>query len=58
MTGVQTCALPISKLIQAGKAKPSMIVSHELSLDKAPDAYAHFDKRDEGWTKVILKPGK
>jgi glutathione-independent formaldehyde dehydrogenase len=48
----------LAKLIQAGKATPSMIVSHELSLDKAPEAYAHFDKRDEGWTKVILKPGK
>jgi hypothetical protein len=20
------------------------------------DAYAHFDKRDAGWTKVVLKP--
>jgi threonine dehydrogenase-like Zn-dependent dehydrogenase len=45
-------------LISAGKAYPSKIISHELSLDEAPTAYKHFDKRDKGWTKVILKPGK
>jgi glutathione-independent formaldehyde dehydrogenase len=48
----------LAKLIHAGKAKPSQIISHELALDAAPDAYKHFDKRDEGWTKVVLKPGK
>ena len=45
-------------LISSGKAKPSAIVSHELSLDEAPDAYKHFNTRDDGWTKVVLKPGK
>ena len=43
-------------LIAAGKAEPSFIVSHELPLDRAPEAYEHFDKRDDGWTKVVLKP--
>jgi glutathione-independent formaldehyde dehydrogenase len=43
-------------LIAAGKAKPSFIVSHELPLDQAPEAYSHFDARDDGWTKVVLKP--
>jgi glutathione-independent formaldehyde dehydrogenase len=32
-------------------------VSHELPLDRAPDAYARFDQREDGWTKVLLKPG-
>ncbi len=44
-------------LIIEGRAQPSKIVSHEVPLTEAPDAYAHFDKRDEGWTKVLLKPG-
>ena len=44
-------------LIEAGKANPSFIVSHELSLDQAPDAYKNFDERNDGWTKVILRPG-
>jgi glutathione-independent formaldehyde dehydrogenase len=43
-------------LIAAGKAEPSFIVSHDLPLDQAPDAYRHFDARDEGWTKVVLHP--
>ena len=43
-------------LIYEDKARPSWIVSHELSLDEAPEAYAHFDARDDGWTKVVLKP--
>jgi threonine dehydrogenase-like Zn-dependent dehydrogenase len=43
-------------LIAADKTHPSLIVSHELSLDDAPDAYRHFDNRDPGWTKVLLHP--
>ena len=43
-------------LIAAGKAEPSFIVSHELPLDQAPEAYEHFDNRDDGWTKVVLHP--
>lgn len=46
----------LASLISVGKAIPSQIVSHELSLDDAPNAYKHFDKRDKGWTKIILKP--
>ena len=46
----------LSKLIEVGKAKPSFLVSHELPLAEAPDAYKHFDDRDDGWTKVVLKP--
>jgi glutathione-independent formaldehyde dehydrogenase len=43
-------------LIVAGRATPSLIVSHEVPLREAPDAYAKFDKRVDGYTKVILKP--
>jgi glutathione-independent formaldehyde dehydrogenase len=43
-------------LIHAGKAVPSFIISHELPLSSAPDAYEHFDARDDGWTKVVLNP--
>jgi glutathione-independent formaldehyde dehydrogenase len=43
-------------LIHHGKANPSIIISHALSLDEAPAAYEHFDKREKGWTKVILHP--
>ena len=43
-------------LIVAGRATPSFIVSHELSLDEAASGYEHFDKREDGWTKVLLRP--
>ncbi|HEY0869070.1 MAG TPA: glutathione-independent formaldehyde dehydrogenase [Acidothermaceae bacterium] len=43
-------------LIIHGKATPSVIVSHELSLAEAPGAYDKFDKRIDGYTKVLLHP--
>jgi glutathione-independent formaldehyde dehydrogenase len=43
-------------LIVAGRAKPSFIVSHRLKLDEAPAAYRKFDRRTDGYTKVVLKP--
>jgi glutathione-independent formaldehyde dehydrogenase len=48
----------LRNLIHAGRAEPSFIVSHRLGLHEAPDAYEHFDCRDDGWTKVLLKPGQ
>src|ERR1700710_638392 len=45
-------------LIHHDRAKPSMLVSHNLGLGDAPDAYRHFDDRDKGWTKVVLNPAK
>jgi glutathione-independent formaldehyde dehydrogenase len=48
----------LGRLIERDKVKPSWIVSHELPLEKAPEAYANFDQRKKGWTKVVLKPGK
>ncbi|MFJ2016497.1 glutathione-independent formaldehyde dehydrogenase [Streptomyces nodosus] len=44
-------------LIIAGRAEPSFVVSHELPLEQAPQAYQKFDKRVEGYTKVVLHPG-
>lgn len=43
--------------IVAGRAVPSQIFSHEVLLDEAPDAYDKFDKRIDGHTKVLVKPG-
>jgi len=45
------------KLIEQDRANPAQIISHRLPRDQAPDAYKHFDERDAGWTKVVLKPG-
>jgi glutathione-independent formaldehyde dehydrogenase len=45
-------------LIVEGRARPSFIVSHELPLEQAPEGYARFDAREDGWTKVLLRPGQ
>lgn len=47
----------LSRLIEKDKVSPSFIVSHELPLERAPEGYENFDKRNDGWTKVVLKPG-
>ncbi|EJD05599.1 GroES-like protein [Fomitiporia mediterranea MF3/22] len=43
-------------LIIAGKAKPAFVVSHQLKLEDAPLAYEKFDKRADGYTKILLHP--
>jgi len=43
-------------MIIAGRAKPSFVVSKEVPLEAAPEAYAKFDAREEGYSKVVLKP--
>jgi glutathione-independent formaldehyde dehydrogenase len=46
----------LAELIHHDRAKPSQIISHRLKLSEGPDAYKHFDDRENGWTKVVLKP--
>jgi len=33
-------------------AKPSFVVSHEVGMEEAVDAYDKFDRRVDGYTKV------
>jgi glutathione-independent formaldehyde dehydrogenase len=48
----------LRNLIAVDKVKPSWIVSHDLSLEQAPEAYKSFDAREDGWTKVVLHPNQ
>jgi glutathione-independent formaldehyde dehydrogenase len=34
-----------------------MIVTQRLPLTEAPTAFEKFDRRSEGFTKVVFKPG-
>ncbi|MGW3996860.1 glutathione-independent formaldehyde dehydrogenase [Amycolatopsis sp. NPDC004772] len=43
-------------LIITGRANPSFLVSHELPLEQAAEGYERFDHREDGWTKVLLRP--
>jgi glutathione-independent formaldehyde dehydrogenase len=45
-------------LIIEGRAQPSFLVSHELPLEQAVEGYDRFDKREAGWTKVLLRPSQ
>jgi threonine dehydrogenase-like Zn-dependent dehydrogenase len=46
----------ISKRVKKGEIDPGFVISHEMRLEEAPQAYAMFkDKRDE-CIKVVLKP--
>ncbi|MCF3946642.1 MULTISPECIES: glutathione-independent formaldehyde dehydrogenase [Acidiphilium] len=45
----------LARSIERNRAKPSFLISHELPLSEAPTAYKHFDNRDDGWTKVVLR---
>jgi glutathione-independent formaldehyde dehydrogenase len=45
-------------LIVNGRAKPSKIISHRIQIEQAPDAYEKFDRRIDGYTKVVIRFGK
>ncbi len=42
-------------LIIQRRVKPSQIVSHHISITEAPDAYEKFDRREDGYTKVLIR---
>lgn len=44
------------KAIESGKLDPTIVITHELPLDAAPEAYKTFNEKTDGCVKVILKP--
>jgi threonine dehydrogenase-like Zn-dependent dehydrogenase len=44
------------KFIEEEKIDPSFIVTHELTLDAAPQGYETFKHRRDGCIKIVLKP--
>lgn len=55
---VKRYAHKLRDMIIAGRAKPGFVVSQELPLEDAPDAYEKFDNREAGYSKVLLQPGR
>ena len=46
----------LTQRIEQGEIDPSFVITHRVSLEKAPDAYKTFrDKKDE-CIKVVIKP--
>jgi len=55
-THVHRYMQPLMDLIAAGGIDPSFVISHRLSLDDAPDAYDMFLHKQDGCTKVVMRP--
>jgi len=43
--------------VQNGEIDPSFIITHEVPLEEAPEAYHTFKHKQDGCIKVVLKPG-
>jgi len=43
-------------LIEAGIMDPSFVISHDVGLDDAPEAYRMFRDKANGCTKVVMHP--
>ena len=44
--------------IIAGRAEPSFIVSRRIGLQEAHEADERFDRREPGYSKVLIKPAQ
>ena len=42
-------------LIVQGRAHPGRIVSHHIGIQEAPDAYEKFDRREDGYNKILIR---
>jgi threonine dehydrogenase-like Zn-dependent dehydrogenase len=42
--------------IRRGDIDPSFVISHQISLDEAPDAYRMFREKSDDCMKVVMKP--
>ena len=42
--------------VHAGDIDPSFVISHRVTLDEAPSAYSLFNRRENGCTKVVMRP--
>ncbi len=48
---------PLLERIVNGEIDPSRVISHQMSLDEAPDGYETFKHKRDQCIKVVLKPG-
>ena len=47
---------PLLDRIVAGQIDPTFVISHRLTLEDAPDAYATFRAKQDSCTKVVMRP--
>jgi threonine dehydrogenase-like Zn-dependent dehydrogenase len=47
---------PLLDRVERGEIDPSFVISHWYGLEESPEAYATFAQKDDGCTKVVLRP--
>jgi threonine dehydrogenase-like Zn-dependent dehydrogenase len=47
---------PLLDRIHDGQIDPSFVISHRVTLQEAPAAYDLFNRRENGCTKVVMRP--
>jgi threonine dehydrogenase-like Zn-dependent dehydrogenase len=55
-THVQRYLRPLLARIEQGEIDPSFVITHRVSLDQAPGAYAMFRAKKDGCIKVVIVP--
>jgi len=55
-THVQRYLKPLLGRIERGEIDPSFVVTHQMNLDDAPQAYEMFVNKQDECIKVVLKP--
>lgn len=53
---VQRYMGPLLERIQRGEIDPSVIITHRMRLDDAPQAFATFNRKEDRCMKVVLTP--
>ncbi|HPL63092.1 MAG TPA: zinc-dependent alcohol dehydrogenase [Syntrophales bacterium] len=55
-THVQKYMALLLERISRGEIDPSFIISHRMRLDDAPEAYRKFQKKEDGYIKIVMNP--
>jgi threonine dehydrogenase-like Zn-dependent dehydrogenase len=53
---VQRYTKPLYERIKKGEIDPSFVITHQLGLEHAPDAFETFKHKQDDCVKVVLKP--
>lgn len=53
-THVQRYLEPLLDKIIEGQIDPSFVITHKISIDEAPEAYARFDQKKDGCIKTVI----
>jgi threonine dehydrogenase-like Zn-dependent dehydrogenase len=47
---------PLLQRIHDGEIDPSFVISDRIGLSEAPEAYNRFSRREDGCTKIVMRP--